>query len=45
MRCWWSGRARYSFLGDDFVSGSVPDRVTLQQEGLPLELRDLDLDC
>ena len=39
------GQGRYSFLGDDFVSGSVPDRVTLQQEGLPLELRDLDLDA
>ncbi|WP_084181565.1 4Fe-4S binding protein [Polaromonas glacialis] len=39
------GKGRYSFLGDDFVSGSVPDRVTLQQEGLPLELRDLDLDA
>ena len=39
------GQGRYSFLGDDFVHGSVPDRLTLQQEGLPLELRDLDLDA
>lgn len=38
-------QGRYSFLGDDFVRGSVPDRLTLQQEGLPMELRDLDLDA
>ena len=39
------GKGRYSFLGDDFVRGAVPDRLTLQQEGLPMELRDLDLDA
>ena len=39
------GQGRYSFLGDDFVRGAVPDRLTLQQEGLPMELRDLDLDA
>ena len=39
------GTGRYSFLGDDFVRGAVPDRLTLQQEGLPMELRDLDLDA
>lgn len=39
------GQGRYSFVGDDFIRGSVPDRLTLQQEGLPLELRDLDLDA
>lgn len=39
------GKGRYSFLGDDFVRGAVPDRLTLQQEGLPIEIRDLDLDA
>ncbi|VTU28259.1 Putative electron transport protein YccM [Variovorax sp. PBS-H4] len=33
-----------TFVGDRFVRGAVPDRLTLQQNGLPLELRDLDLD-
>ncbi len=35
---------RYSMLGEDFVRGAVPDRLTLQQQHLPLEIRDLDLD-
>ncbi|MDZ5458348.1 4Fe-4S binding protein [Azohydromonas lata] len=35
---------RYSMLGEDFVRGAVPDRLTLQQQNLPLEIRDLDLD-
>lgn len=35
---------RYSLLGDDFVRGTVPDRLSLQQQQLPLEIRDLDLD-
>lgn len=39
------GKGRYSFLSDDFVRGSVPDRLSLQQEGLPIEIRDLDLDA
>ena len=34
----------YSFVGDKFVRGAVPDRLTLKQGELPLELRDLDLD-
>ncbi|SCK11623.1 Regulator of nitric oxide reductase transcription [Variovorax sp. HW608] len=34
----------YSFVGDRFVRGAVPDRLTLKQNELPLELRDLDLD-
>ena len=37
-------RGADSFIGDSFVRGAVPDRLTLQQAGLPLELRDLDLD-
>lgn len=35
---------RYSMLGEDFVRGAVPDRITLHQQSLPLEIRDLDLD-
>jgi transcriptional regulator of nitric oxide reductase len=35
---------RYSVTGDDFVRGSVPDRILLWQERLPIDLRDLDLD-
>ena len=35
---------RYSMLGSEFVRGAVPDRITLQQQGLPLEMRDLDFD-
>ncbi|MGH8846059.1 MAG: 4Fe-4S binding protein [Polaromonas sp.] len=38
------GSGRYSFLGEDFVRGAIPDRLTLHQEGLPMEIRDLDLD-
>ena len=37
-------RGRYSFVGDDYVMGAVPDRLTLAQSGLPIEIRDLDLD-
>ena len=35
---------RYSITGDDFVRGSVPDRILLRQDKLPIDLRDLDLD-
>ncbi|MDQ3059851.1 MAG: 4Fe-4S binding protein [Pseudomonadota bacterium] len=38
------GTGRYSLLGDDFVRGAVPSRITLRQGSLPLEMRDLDLD-
>lgn len=37
-------RGRYSFVGDDYTTGAVPDRLTLSQAGLPIEIRDLDLD-
>jgi transcriptional regulator of nitric oxide reductase len=37
-------RGADSFVGDVFVRGAVPDRLTLRQGELPLELRDLDLD-
>jgi NosR/NirI family transcriptional regulator, nitrous oxide reductase regulator len=38
----WKGR--YALADDDYVRGSVPDRVALAQDGLSIELRDLDLD-
>ena len=40
----WVNRGRYSLTGPDFVRGSVPDRLTLQQQHLPVEMRDLDFD-
>lgn len=39
------GSGRYSILGEDFVRGAIPDRLTLHQQSLPLEIRDLDLDA
>jgi NosR/NirI family transcriptional regulator, nitrous oxide reductase regulator len=39
----WKGR--YPLADDDFVRGSVPDRISLEQDGLAIELRDLDLDA
>jgi NosR/NirI family nitrous oxide reductase transcriptional regulator len=33
-----------SFIGEDFERGAVPDRLTLHQGELSVELRDLDLD-
>ncbi len=38
----WGGR--YTITPDDFVPGTAPDRLTLQQGGLPIEMRDLDLE-
>jgi len=35
---------RYSIAGDDFIPGSVPDRLLLQQDKLPLEMRDLNME-
>ena len=35
---------RYSVLGDDFVRGTVPERLLLKQDGLPIDMRDLDLE-
>jgi NosR/NirI family transcriptional regulator, nitrous oxide reductase regulator len=35
----------YSFVPEDFVRASVPDRLSLKQDGLPIEMRDLDLDA
>jgi transcriptional regulator of nitric oxide reductase len=38
-------KGRYAFVGEDFVRNSVPDRLTLKQDGLAIEMRDLDLDA
>ena len=35
---------RYHLPGDNFVRGSVPDRLLLKQDDLPIEMRDLDMD-
>jgi transcriptional regulator of nitric oxide reductase len=34
---------RYSILADDFIRGSVPERLALKQDALPIDLRDLDI--
>lgn len=38
------GKGRYSFVGEDFVRGKVPERLSLNQADLPIEMRDFDLD-
>jgi transcriptional regulator of nitric oxide reductase len=35
---------RHGILHEEFVRGSVPQRIALRQDGLPLEMRDLDLE-
>lgn len=35
---------RYGVIGEDFVAGTAPDRLLLRQNGLAIEMRDLDLD-
>lgn len=37
-------KGAYSIIDDDFVRGSVPDRIILKQRQLPIEMRDLNLD-
>ncbi len=37
-------RGRYSFVGDNYVTGAVPELLTLSQGGLPIEIRDMDVD-
>ncbi|HUN93885.1 MAG TPA: 4Fe-4S binding protein [Burkholderiaceae bacterium] len=38
-------RGPWSPIGEDLVRGAVPDRIGLSQGGLPIEIRDLDLDA
>lgn len=35
---------RYSVPADDFVRGSISDRIVLRQDKLPIDMRDLDMD-
>ena len=35
---------RYSVLADDFVRGSITERIGMRQDKLPIDMRDLDLD-
>lgn len=35
---------RYGILADDFVRGSVPERLVLKQDKLPVAMRDLDME-
>ena len=35
---------RYGIISEDFIAGTVPDRLLLKQNGLAVEMRDLDLD-
>ncbi len=37
-------KGRYSVLSEDFVRGSVTDRLILKQDKLPIDMRDLDMD-
>jgi len=37
----WGGR--YSITPEDFKAGTSPERLSLKQSGLPIEMRDLDL--
>jgi NosR/NirI family nitrous oxide reductase transcriptional regulator len=38
-------KGRYSLMGEEFVRGTVPDRFSLSQQKLPIEIRDMDLDA
>jgi len=38
-------KGRYTFVNDDFVRNSIPDRLSLRQSGLAIEMRDLDIDA
>jgi hypothetical protein len=37
-------KGRCRFVSETFQRNTVPDRLTLRQSGLPVEMRDLDLD-
>jgi NosR/NirI family nitrous oxide reductase transcriptional regulator len=38
-------KGRYPLMGEDFVRGTVPDRLSLTQQKLPIEIRDMDFDA
>ncbi|MCW2243265.1 4Fe-4S binding protein [Azospirillum canadense] len=35
---------RWSMMGENFIPGTVPDRLALTQGGFPVNIRDMDLD-
>jgi len=35
-------KGHYSFVGEDFIPASVPDRISLQQNQLPIDIRDMN---
>jgi transcriptional regulator of nitric oxide reductase len=37
-------RGRHRIVTDSFQRNTVPDRLSLRQDGLPIEMRDLDID-
>lgn len=37
-------RGRYTYVTEDYIPGAVPDRLTLTQLGLPIEMRDMVVD-
>eukprot|EP01041_Mallomonas_annulata_P011002 gene11002-22986_t len=37
-------QGRYSVLAEDFVRGSITDRLVLKQDNLPIDMRDLDME-
>ncbi|WP_290873601.1 4Fe-4S binding protein [Aquabacterium sp.] len=39
-----ASRGPHGFMGDDFVRAAVPDRLSLRQGELPMEIRDMDID-
>lgn len=38
----WNGR--FSITPEEFIPGTSPERLTLKQGGIPIEMRDLDMD-
>ncbi|MGE5319483.1 MAG: 4Fe-4S binding protein [Hyphomicrobiaceae bacterium] len=41
---WLMTAGRYSFVGEDYTRGAVPDAIVLRQAGLPIGIRDMDMD-
>ena len=41
---WIATRGRYGLVDDGFVPGTAPPRLSVQQSGLPVELRDANRD-
>ncbi|MFX8612645.1 hypothetical protein ABTM13_19570, partial [Acinetobacter baumannii] len=39
-----ASKGRYSFVDEQFVRAAVPNRLTLTQGGLPITMRDMDMD-